>query len=278
MDNRNWRVQQSRLLALIKMPAFGIISDFDGTLATFADTPDGAAIAPEIAPLIDQLAGKMAVLALVSGRGVADLRQRFERPWAVYYGNHGIEYWAEGGARNAAAAEPWEAPMRALLDQIGPLDIPGALVEDKGITAAIHYRLTDAPAEARAILRQRLQPLCEQYGFELSEGHSIFEIKPPIALNKGTAAETIVKDHGLKSVLFLGDDITDTHAMQRLRTLAADPSHDLQALSVGVVHPASPAALLESCDITADGVKDVAALLAWLNDHRTGHSFEHHDA
>lgn len=269
MDNRNWKEFREALLTLISEPQFGIISDFDGTLALFADTPGGAAIVPEIATLIDTLAEKVAAFALVSGRGVVDLRQRFERPWAVYYGNHGIEYWSEGGARNALLAQPWVEPMRSLLAQIGPLSIPGTFVEDKGITAAVHYRLANDPAKARDTLRSKLRPLCDQFGFVLSEGHSIFEIKPPIEVNKGTAAAAIVKDHDLKSVLFLGDDITDTHAMHHLRALAADPEHGLNALSVGVVHAASPPSLLESCDITADGVKDVEALFEWINNHRT---------
>ena len=269
MDSQNWREHRERLLELISEPQFGIISDFDGTLALFADTPGGAAIVPEIAALIDRLAEKVAAFALVSGRGVVDLRKRFNRPWAVYYGNHGIEFWSEGGARNALLAQPWVEPMRALLSDIGPLGIPGAFVEDKGITLAVHYRLTADPAKARETLLKRLQPLCDKYGFELTEGHSIFEIKPPIQVNKGTAAETIVGDHDLKSVLFLGDDITDTHAMQRLRALSSDPERKLRALSVGVVHAASPPSLLESCDITADGVKDVEALFEWLNNHRT---------
>jgi trehalose 6-phosphate phosphatase len=269
MDSRNWKEHRESLLSLISEPQFGIISDFDGTLALFADTPGGAAIVPEIAALIDTLAEKVAAFALVSGRGVVDLRQRFDRPWAVYYGNHGIEYWSEGGARNALLAQPWVEPMRSLLGQIGPLGIPGAFIEDKGITIAIHYRLTADPAKARETLLQRLQPLCDQYGLELTEGHSIFEIKPPIQVNKGTAAAAIVKDHGLKSVLFLGDDVTDTHAMQHLHALSADPKCELNALSVGVIHAASPPSLLESCDMTADGVKDVEALFEWLNNHRT---------
>ena len=277
MDNKHWKENRERLTQLIAEPAFGIISDFDGTLSMFADTPGGAAIVPEIAALIDTLAGKVAAFALVSGRGVVDLRQRFDRPWAVYYGNHGIEYWSEGGARNALLAEPWVEPMRSLLSKIGPLGIPGAFIEDKGITLAVHYRLTADPAKSRETLLNRLKPLSDQFGFELSEGHSIFEIKPPIQVNKGTASETIIEDHDLKSVLFLGDDITDTHAMQRLRALANDPERGLQALSVGVVHDASPTLLLESCDLTADGVKDVEALFEWLNNHRTSIPSEQKD-
>lgn len=277
MDNRNWKNHRERLLELIAEPHFGIISDFDGTLAKFADTPGGAAIVPEIAALIDTLAEKVAAFALVSGRGVVDLRQRFDRPWAVYYGNHGIEYWAEGGARNALQAEPWVEPMRMLLEDIGSLGITGAFIEDKGITAAVHYRLTDDPAKARETLKGRLQPLCDQFGFDLTEGHSIFEIKPPIQVNKGTAAQAIVEDHDLKSVLFLGDDITDTYAMNNLRALAAEPKRTLQALSVGVVHAASPPSLLESCDITADGVRDVEGLFEWLNNHRTSNPSEMKD-
>jgi trehalose 6-phosphate phosphatase len=269
MDDRNWSLHRERLLRLINEPRFGIISDFDGTLSTFADLPGQAAIVPEIAALIDQLADRVVVFALVSGRGVADLRQRFERPWVVYYGNHGIEYWSEGTALNALQAQPWVEPLRTLLDSIGELGIEGAFVEDKGITAAVHYRLTKDPAQARETLRARLQPLCDRYGFELHEGQSIFEIKPPVQLNKGTAAQTIIDEHDLRSVLFMGDDITDIHAMQRLRALNADPNSALMALSVGVVYPASPPALYESCDLTANGVEDVEALLQWLHENRT---------
>ena len=112
-------------------------------------------------------------------------------------------------------------------------------------------------------------PLCEKYGFQLSEGQFIWEIKPPVELNKGTAALAVVNDYHLESVLFLGDDITDVHAMQALHERAADPDCDLSALSVGVIHPTTPQTIYEHCDVTANGVEDTTGLLQWINQNRT---------
>jgi trehalose 6-phosphate phosphatase len=270
MDNSShWTQQQDMLRRLIDEPRFGIVSDFDGTLAPYASTPGGASIMPEIAEIVDTLRERVVVFALVSGRGVNDLRQRYERPWAVYYGNHGIEFWSPSGPQHAPDALRWVEPLQAFLSDFGDPGIDGAFVEDKGVTAAIHYRMTNDPARSRQLLRQRLTPLVERYGLRLSEGQSIFEIKPPVDLHKGTAAQAIVAEHALRSVLFLGDDITDVDAMLRLRTLAAEPAGRLTAVSVGVVHANTPSAVYEACDMTAHGVEDVHALLEWISINRS---------
>lgn len=268
MDDRHWSRQTDALLHLLRQPRFGIISDFDGTLSAFTDLPGQAVIVPEIADLVDRLADKVEVFAFVSGRGVSDLRDKFARPWAVYYGNHGIEYWSDGGPQNAPQVHDWVEPLQQMLATLDDLDMPGMLVENKGATAAVHYRMTDNPDTAREQLRDRLQPLCEQHGFVLSSGNFIFEISPPVHLHKGTAAQAIVEDHRLTSALFLGDDVTDINAMRRLRELAAEPGAGFDALSVGVLHAASPPAIHQACDLTADGVEDVARLLRWIEQNR----------
>jgi trehalose 6-phosphate phosphatase len=267
-NTHHWQQHTEALLNLIAKPRFGIISDFDGTLSHFVTRPDGGAMTPAIVQTLDALAEKVTVIALVSGRGAEDLYGRFPRTWGVYYGNHGMESWRDAGLHIAPEAASWLDPLQALLASFGQPDIPGVFVENKGVSASVHYRMAGDAAGTRQILYDRLHPLIEQYGFGLSEGQFIWEIKPPITLNKGTAAQAIVDEYQLHSALFLGDDITDVHAMLHLRTMAGDPANNLLALSVGVIHPTTPAAVYESCDLTANGVNDTEVLLAWISQHR----------
>jgi trehalose 6-phosphate phosphatase len=264
-DARHWTQHQPTLLKLLARERFGLISDFDGTLSPFAALPQDAAIDPNIAPLLDQLVERCAVVALLSGRGVRDLRDRFAHPHIVYYGNHGMELWRDDQVQVVAAARGWVTPLAHLLAEVTPkIAFDGVLIENKGVTASVHYRMTATPREARHVLRARLSPLCEKYGFRLSEGQYIWEIKPPIKVDKGTALRAIVEDYALESVLFAGDDVTDYAAMDALRQIADEAPARVQGVSVGVVHPTTPPELFRRCDFTVNGVNEVQQLLAWL--------------
>ncbi|MFN8530367.1 MAG: trehalose-phosphatase [Anaerolineae bacterium] len=257
-----WKQHTDALLPVITQPHFGVISDFDGTLSPFVGEPQSAAILPACAAALDALRERGVPLALVSGRAVLDLQPRFPRPGVIYYGNHGMDYWHEGKARIAEAAEVWEAPLQLLLAQLGEPLIPGVTVENKQVTASVHYRAAVNPAQARLALQEILLPLCQRFGFRLSEDLYVWEIKPPVALDKGTALTAIIKAQGLESVLFLGDDLTDFAAMQQLRRLRAESI--VRGLSIGVIHPTSPPELFDLSDLTTNNVDDTALLLQWI--------------
>lgn len=245
------------------VPRLGIISDFDGTLSEFADSAQEALIVEDNAQALDLLAQRVALVALVSGRAAADLRECFERPWLMYYGNHGLDRWNNGEVQIVPAAQEWGQALTQMLAEFTPPPNSGIYVENKGVTATVHYRLVDDPAATRVRLLEQLQPLCVRYGLVLSEGRYIWEIKPPVSLSKGTAVETLVNQNRLNGVIFLGDDVTDLSAMAYLRALRRDKR--VQTLSVGVVYPDhEPPTLRETCDITAHGPHDVARLLHWI--------------
>jgi trehalose 6-phosphate phosphatase len=200
----------------------------------------------------------------VSGRATADLRKRFERPWLQYYGSHGLDRWHNDQVQVVQTAQEWSLPLMRMLSEFNPPDHSGVWVENKGITATVHYRLAKDPALMRERLREQLQPLCTRYGLILSEGRYIWEIKPPISLSKGTAVQALIEDCELDGVIFLGDDVTDLAAMASLRTLRDEER--VKAVSVGVIHKDSePATMRETCDITAYGPDDVARLLQWIS-------------
>ncbi len=265
---KHWEQQRDRLQSVLDRPRFGLISDFDGTLSAHAPRPDAAVILPETARLLDALADRVTVVALVSGRGAQDLRTRFDRSYLVYYGNHGLEFWRDDRLLLVEGAQAWTEPLQSVLKAVRDRKMDGVIVEEKGVTGSIHYRLATDPAATKTALQAQLLPLCEQVGLRLSEGQFIWEIKPPIPVDKGTAVRAIVEDYQLDGAVFLGDDVTDYAAMHALRQLAADPERELGALSLGVVHPTTPSELFAVCDLTANGVHDVTKFLRWLLEHR----------
>ncbi len=266
--DQHWERHTERLLSVLARPRFGLVSDFDGTLSGFAPHPDVATIDPENVRLLDRLVEQVTVIALVSGRGVQDVRARFTRPQLVYYGNHGLERWHADGPRLVESALAWRERLQTVLTGVRSLELPGVIVEDKGVTGSVHYRLADDPVAMKTRLQAHLLPLCTLTGLQLSAGQFIWDIKPPLHVDKGTAVRAIVVNYQLDSAIFLGDDATDYAAMRALRELVADPTRDFQALSVGVVHPSTPPDLFAVCDVIANGVSDVTHCLRWILEHR----------
>lgn len=271
-DAVHWSEREDALRALLARRRFGVLSDFDGTLSHFTESPGAAALTPENLAALDRLANDGTIVALISGRSAGDLRARFPHPGARYSGNHGLDYWTGDAVAIVEAARPWQAALGALLDSLGPFGDPQILIENKGVTASLHYRAAADPLAASAEIAARLGPLCEEYGLQLGRGNQVWEIKPPLALNKGTALAAIVADAGLDGVLFLGDDTTDLLAMAELRRLRAPDDAGrapIQGMSVGVVHGlGSPKELRDFCDVVANGPDDVARLLGWIADQR----------
>jgi trehalose 6-phosphate phosphatase len=266
----HWRTQEAQLRALLATPRFGVISDFDGTLSPFTEIPNAATIAPANAAALDRLLALGVPVALLSGRSAGDLRARFTRPALTYVGNHGLDYWDGATTTLVEEARPWRVALTAVLDELPPFDDPAILIENKGVTATIHYRATADQGVASAAIEAAVRPLCERHGLALNSGNQIWEIKPPLALNKGTALAAIVAARGLDSILFLGDDTTDLLAMAELRRLRA-PGDDgvapLQGVSVGVLHgDDTPVELDDFCDLVATDPDDVARLFDWLAD------------
>ena len=271
-DAAHWSECEATLRELLARPRFGVLSDFDGTLSHFAEFPDAATLVPASGEALDRLAASGVVVALISGRSAGDLRGRFPRQGFYYSGNHGLDYWDGAAVATVEEAAAWETALATLLADLEPFDDPAILIENKGVTATLHYRAAADPLAASAAIAARLTPLCETYGLQLTRGNQVWEIKPPLALHKGTALVSIVAAANLDAVLFLGDDTTDLLAMaevRRLRVAGDDGIAPIPGLSVGVIHGlGSPKELRDFCDIVANGPDDVARLLGWLADSR----------
>lgn len=198
--------------------------DFDGTLSPIVPRPSDAALLDGLTEPMRRLAARGDTdVAIVSGRGLADVRARVALDGVYYAGNHGFEIEGPGVDRvleEAEAARPALQSTAAALQE-ALADETGAEVEDKGWTLTIHYRRADREgAEARvreAVLREG-----GRSGLRVTEGKKVFEIRPDVDWHKGRATQflldTIAPDGGLPAI-FIGDDRTDEDAFTVVREL-----------------------------------------------------------
>lgn len=234
----------------------GIFLDFDGSLSEIALTPEAAVASPGAAEALERLAARFAVVAIVSGRSAAQVRERLGDPPEVrVFGLYGLEETGEG-------TPPWSArPIEEILPSVLEVaaHIPGSLVEPKGSNLAVHYRLSPDPEGARLALMDSLGPLADVAGLRLIEGKRVVELVPSTAPSKGDVVER--EGAGLGALLYAGDDLADLEAFAAVDRLAA---YGAYAVKVAVASRETPEGLLEAADLVVAGPGGLVDLLASL--------------
>ncbi len=245
---------------LLTIQPRGLCSDFDGTLSRIVPSPDEARIEPAIRDALARLARHLDVLAIVTGRSVDDVRWRVGLSEVVYIGNHGLERWERGEhlvEPQALTYVPHLANVaRALADRV---QLPGIEIELKRLSLSVHYRRALEPEAAARQIGPILEALASEYHLRLVRGRMVFELRPPIDRDKGSAVAELVMRYGLRAVVFLGDDRTDLDAMRHLAQLREQGR--IQALNIGVHSEEAPPELTTIADVLLDGVDGVASLL-----------------
>lgn len=195
--------------------------DFDGTLAPLVDHPAHARLAPRMEQALWELAGSSKViLTIISGRERGDLQARIGIPNIYYAGNHGLEISGDGVLFIEPAAAERCASLRdlaaTLAERLRPIE--GILVEDKGLTVTIHYRLVAEPLleEVRRVVHATLA--ASSHPFLLGNAEKAYEIRPRVYWNKGTAVRWLLQLLKCEDalVIYLGDDVSDEEAFAAL--------------------------------------------------------------
>ncbi len=245
----------------------GLLLDIDGTLSPIAPTPEAARLLPGVAGLLEQALTRFEMIAAISGRAAADARRMVSVGGLLYIGNHGLERWAPG--EDAPQVIPEATPFLPAITQALDLAerdlaprLPGLRVERKGASGSLHTRGCADPQQALTTVLAALRPLTERLGLRLTQGKLVAEVRPPLALDKGTAVESLVRERGLRSALSLGDDVTDIDAFHALRRLRE--ARVCAGLSVAVLHEEAPASLAAEADLALPSIEAVPAFLAWV--------------
>jgi len=241
----------------------GLFVDFDGTISNLAPTPDEAVVSSVAADALSRLSRRLALVCVISGRGVSDLRAKVAVDGLVYVGNHGGERFESGSLIAAPGMAEYEARIADLLSALRrQVDEPGIVWENKRYSAAIHFRATEDPAGVKTALAAALSAVDEVDGLQIFWGKMILEIRPPNGVHKGDALRELVREHRLDTAILLGDDMTDLDGMKALRDMRERSG--LRGIGAAVVDESTPEELLRAADYTLDGVASVETLLEWL--------------
>ena len=154
---------------------------------------------------------------------------------------------------------PLRSALRALLANV-PRG-PGVEVDNKGLSATIHYRRAADPEEARVRLLAALGNL-DGAGLEVREGRRSIELRPVGRGDKGTALSAVVRRFGLRGLLVAGDDATDLDMFTAARDLR---SGGLKSVVLGISGGREvPTAVAEAADATLPDPETFVGLLARL--------------
>ncbi|TDP72161.1 trehalose 6-phosphate phosphatase [Bradymonas sediminis] len=208
--------------------------DYDGTLTPIAPKPHLAELGDAMRQRLRALAGVCDV-AVVSGRALADVRARVGLDTVAYAGSHGLEITgasrAPSGAHRPAAFEGLSLEKgRDFMPTIARVEselrlrtgrIEGALVERKPFGVGLHFRQV-ADQDLPTISKHLDWVLREFPGFRVTAGKKIYDIRPDIDWDKGSAVRWILT-YGPNSrgqdplAIYIGDDTTDEDAFRALR-------------------------------------------------------------
>ena len=207
--------------ALRAAPEILLFLDFDGTLAPIVEDPSLARMPPETRQALARLAADPRFsLAIISGRALSDLHHRVDLEDLIYAGNHGLEISGPG----VEFIEPTAAERLKALGELSRHlkvrlhDIPGVEVENKVLSASVHFRRARATSlpEIRQIVEDAV--VFDGNPFEITEGRKVLEIRPRVGWDKGMAVRWIQQASGHPAALplYIGDDSTDEDAFLAL--------------------------------------------------------------
>lgn len=221
----------------------GLFFDVDGVLAPIVARPQDARVPGETGAELHRLNERYALVACISGRAGDEARRIVGVPELVYVGNHGLELDGE-------AAE-WSGRLQQFLAEAG-----WPATENKGLTAALHYRGAEDEGAARSTL-EHVKLRAEEQGFVARFGRKVLEVLPPLEVHKGTAVRQLLAERNLRRALYAGDDTTDLDGFRALDGL------DL-SVRIAVASEEGPAELREAADLTLAGPEEVPELMRRL--------------
>lgn len=232
-----------------------LCTDFDGTLAPVVEDPAAASIPDRTRRALAELAERPAVdVAVISGRHLADLRERVDVAGCTFAGNHGLELERDGERWVHPEVERRRADLERILETLSRRveALSGCRLEDKGLSATVHHR--GAPVDHDRVRALVAAVLADEQGFEPRDGRKVVEVRPIVEWDKGAAVRHLADER--RATVYLGDDVTDEDAFRALRALPTP--------GVGVLVGERPSAATFRVP-DADGVR---AFLEWLT--RTG--------
>src|SRR5256885_2771522 len=188
-----------------------ILLDIDGTLLDLMPTPREVWVPPGLAKTLNRLVQRTnGALALVSGRSLNDIDLIFAPDQFPAVGGHGAEMRVEPDSESVDAhAPPLDKELKRRLAAIAKLS-PGILLEDKGYSLALHYRLAPHAEKAIYAAVSSIRAGLPNAPIEVLPGKCVCEIKHS-GFTKASGVRELMTHDPFKGrrPIFIGDDVTD---------------------------------------------------------------------
>jgi alpha,alpha-trehalose-phosphate synthase [UDP-forming]/trehalose-phosphatase len=256
-------VESGDWVSLARHAPLGILSDLDGTLLPFADTPDAARPSEAVLRLVRALGALPGVqLTIVSGRSPAVLDELFPAPRDVLLvAEHGAWHSGPDGWKPMLSVEA--GALDTLATELASVRAryPAVLVERKTWSLAVHLRRVPEHEKMGALIDATalIDPwLAGNPEFEDLAGDEVVEIRPRRA-RKSNAVGWVRSLLGPQArLIVVGDDATDEDMF-----LVAGPSD-------ATIHVGDGFGTVTSARWTLRSVDEVCAFYEWIVATRSG--------
>lgn len=242
-----------------------VLCDVDGTLAPIVARPEDARLLDGVRETLLALRDRVRLLGFVSGRGLADVQRIVGLDGCAYAGNHGMEIQRLGEEPGLAAGVADHLVGVAEFVASWPparLEAGDLRMEPKGATLSIHARGARDPEAARLLLAQIASEALDR-GLVPTPGREVLEVRPPVAVDKGTAVRALLRDTGVRVAMYIGDDRTDADAWRALRAMGTEGALDV-SIAVAVAAGEVPPAVREAADVEVPGPEGALRVLHFL--------------
>lgn len=220
-----------------------LVTDFDGTLADIVQDPSATRASPGALRALEALVPLLADVIVLSSRPPAQLEKLVPVPGVRLIGDSGL---AIPRHAQKEALDRFNAEAGKLLERI-----PGAWLEVKPASTAVHFRSTNLSGEEMLAL---LKPLVDGQLLEAAPGRKVVEVHARKA-GKGPALAALLHSEDPGGVVCFGDDENDRSMFDYVRSL------EIQHMCVGVWSPEAPQDLFKGLDLVVHGPAAAASLL-----------------
>ena len=205
--------------------------------------PSAARARPEALEALRELVPLLADVIVLSSRPPAQLE--------TLVPVHGVRLIGDSGLalpRHAQkeALDRFNADTSRLLERI-----PGAWIEVKPASTAVHFRNTNLSGQEMLAL---LQPLLDSSRLEAALGRKVVEVHARKA-GKGPALAALLPSEDPGGAVCFGDDENDRSLFEYVSSL------EIPHMAVGVWSPEAPPGLFDKCDMVVPGPAGAAAVL-----------------
>lgn len=202
--------------------------DYDGTLTPIVESPDRAILQEQIRTVLKRLScNSRCKLAIISGRTLKDIKKRVGIRNIIYSGNHGLEIEGPSIRFEVPVSFNYKTIIKQIKKELNKRlsPIKGILLEDKGLSLSLHYRLVGKKRIRfiKTIFDEIVAPYRARNKIEIENGKKVLEVIPPVRWNKGKVVLWLLSKQKLvlcgKPILpiYIGDDVTDEDAFRALK-------------------------------------------------------------